>query len=323
MSATAPRFDAEAALREAENNFHRPTTRRSYRNAWRRFERWADDAGLDAYPASVEAIKTYLAWLATPEERGGAGLTKSSMELALAAVTHKHEDCDPNPARDRTLRKRTMPGLRSMCRPGPGQAPALDEKRAAQVFSGLEEETRTGNTPKRRANAARDLACLRLMWAAMLRRGEAVGLRWRDIRIIDENAATVTLTRTKTSDEAVTVPITHPPTVAAIKAWREASSHTAPNDSVFGRRYRGRWGRTQPGALNSRFARISRRLGLDVHLSTHSARVGGAVCAARAGATFASIQSKGRWKDGATVSRYLQTAGMDVEGNGTVPLPSI
>lgn len=164
-------------------------TIRAYESDWRQFEGWCDERGLEALPARVEAVATWLAVLAQ------AGRADSTIGRHLAAIgwQHRQQGHVPPTARDdRMVIADTLAGIRREARTRPSNRKAAisagDMLRMIAAVRGIG------------SRAVRDRAILALGLASALRRSELVGLALADIQLVKEGAR-ITIRSSKTDQE--------------------------------------------------------------------------------------------------------------------------
>lgn len=277
----------EAILAAVEDS-RRPATRRAYAGAWRKFTEWAEAEGLDSLPADPMTVAAYLV------HRAGQGLSMSSLEMDRKAIGYNHRIAgQANPASSEGVRA-TMAGLRNQAtdkgRNDPRQARGLTarlltriEDTAHRPRTGPSGRTESAGFARRRGNV--DIALVSVMRDALLRRGEAAELRWRDIEFIHDGSARLTIRRSKTSATSAVQFIGLKASVA-LRYIRPADPD--PDARVFGIAT----GRTIP----NRIAAMARAAGLGEGFTGHSPRVGMAQDLTAKGLGLTAIMVAGRWK---------------------------
>ena len=276
------------AVTEAVQRSRRPTTRRVYEGAWRRFRAWAEAEGLVPLPADPLTVAAYLV------HRAATGLSMASIAMDRKAISHYHRRAGhPTPTATEGVR-RTVAGLVNKAvedgRNEPRQARALTAealeaiRRTAHLpRSGPSGRTESPATAHRRGNV--DIAIASVMRDAMLRRSEAAELRWNDVKFTADGSARVTVRNSKTS-AIPSVLYVGPEAAAALRKIR-------PEDVMRHERALGfRTGR----AISNRIAAMAMAAGLGEGFSGHSPRVGMARDLTAAGAGLAAIMVAGRWK---------------------------
>ena len=159
-------------------------TIRAYKGAWDRFVRWCEDNDLESQPAHHRAVMVYLVGLAD------AGLSVSTVQVALAAINHAHKLGNAMEPGAHAEVKLTMRGIRR-------RAPRENRARpllADQIKSIIRE---LGNSVRDK----RDRALLTVGFAGAFRRSEIVELNWDDIEFDEERGAVIYLRQSKTDQE--------------------------------------------------------------------------------------------------------------------------
>ncbi len=277
----------EAILAAVEGS-RRPATRRAYAGAWRRFREWAEGEGLRSLPADPMTVAAYLVY------RTKQGLSMSSLEMDRKAIGYYHKAAgQQNPSASEGVRN-TLAGLRNQAtdkgRNDPRQARGLTARLLARIeeTACLPRRGPSGRTESVRAAVRRgnlDIALVTVMRDALLRRGEAAELRWRDIEFIHDGSARVTIRRSKTSSASAVQFIG---LKAAIALRHIRPPDPDPSARVFGIA-RGR-------TISNRIAAMARAAGLGEGFTGHSPRVGMAQDLTASGMGLTAIMVAGRWK---------------------------
>ena len=276
------------AVTEAVQRSRKPATRRMYESAWRRFRSWAEGEGVEALPAEPITVAAYLA------HRAAAGLSMATIAMDRKAISHYHRRAGlPTPTATEGVR-RTFAGLVNKAveegRNESRQARAL----TAEVLEAIRRTAHrarsgpTGRTESEyhaRLRGDMDIAIASVMRDAMLRRGEAAGLRWGDVKFVADGSGRVTLRSSKTS-AVPTVLYVGPEAAAALRRVRP--DNVIRHSRVFGLRS----GR----AISNRVAAMAKAAGLGEGFSGHSPRVGMARDLTAAGVGLTAIMVAGRWK---------------------------
>ena len=297
-------------------------TKRAYLQALRTFRAWLRDAGL---PGNLEKDpETIATYLKAALERG-AGI--DSLEQLLKAVTARHareittlqaeaarlhgaiRDAaleaakKPSPATVEPVPS-TMAWIRSRHQAAPRQAAPLTAA-ALQLIRATSRTPRiTGSgrteTPEQADRRARfDLAIIGTMRDAMLRVSEAAALRWKDVQLLPDGTAVVTIRRSKTDKRRVgAVRELGPPTVEDLVQIRPEPPD--PDASLFG---------LAPASISRRIAAAARTAGLGDGFTGHSPRVGMAQDLRANGASLVDLQDAGRWKNPSMPARYTRAQG--------------
>ena len=276
------------AITAAVEQSRRPSTRRAYSRAWARFERWADAEGLQSLPSDPVTVAAYFA------HRAAEGLSPATLAMDRKAISQHHRSRGhANPTASEGV-KLTLAGLRNQAfeegRGEPRQAQGLTAA-ALDSIRATAWHPRTGPTGRRESvDAARrraevDIAIASVMRDALLRRGEAAGLRWDAVEFWGDGSARVTIRRSKTTNGSALLYIGRE---AADDLRRIRPVDVCPRDRVFGFRC----GRS----ISNRIAAMARAAGLGDGFSGHSPRIGMAQDLTAAGVGLPAIMVAGRWK---------------------------
>ena len=271
------------ALESALADALAPNTRRAYSAAWRSFTDYAAGSGECVMPALPEVVAGFVA------TRQVAGLSISSIRLALAAIAKAHQvQGHGNPCAHTLVRETVRGFARQQSTRTRRQAKPLTVEAVAAIRGSL--------NGKADANwrTARDIALVSVLASAALRRSEASALTWRDV---DLESQTLTVRRSKTDQDgegAVVALSQHAVRdLARLRTMRPADDGA----SVF-------------GVSDSQICRIVKRLaeqaGLGTGFSGHSGRVGVAITMTKAGAPAQVVQRQGRWTDSKMLSTYTR-----------------
>ena len=273
-----------AAVAESQ----RPSTRKAYAAAWKRFQAWAQREGVRSLPAEPVTVAAYLV------HRDAVGLSLASLAMDRKAISFFHRRAGlPTPTASEGV-KMAIAGVRNRAaeRGGPERRQARGLREAE-----LKAITDTAHIPRlypsgrmespgaARTRGVVDIAIVSVMRDALLRRQEAADLRWADVKFRPDGSSRVTIRRSKTSNKSAVLYLGVRAT-AALNRIRLDSP--IPNTRVFGVR-RGR-------TISTRIATVCREAGLGAGFSGHSPRVGMAQDLAAHGAGLVAIMNAGRWK---------------------------
>lgn len=289
----------------AADDSYADNTKIAYHSAWARFVNWCEEEGYDSLPAAPQTVAAFFT------SRAEAGRSTSTLSLDRAAIRHFHlEQGYANPAASpgvaRVLRGLRRRAAKSPTNRGRGQVTGLTAEHLAAIRATAKLQ-RTGPTGKIEAEksalrrGAVDVALISTMRDALLRRSEAVDLRWRDIEFRRDGTGRVTIRRSKTDQEAEgAVLFISAPTVRDLEAIR---GDAAESDRVFGL--------TNGRSIANRIKAAAKAAGLQGTFSGHSPRVGFAMDLAAAGFSTTQLQIVGRWASARMPSHYArsETAG--------------
>lgn len=285
-----------------------PSTRRAYKAAWAAFLAWTDRQGHESLPAAPETVAAYLV------QRADTGLSKSTLAIARAAISHQHRDAglsDPtaNDGVRKVLRGLNRKLVQSKGRQKQATGLTAEGLAAIRATATLPRSGPTGRTESEAAAAKRgaiDIALCSVMRDAMLRRSEAAALIWTDVAFRTDGTARVTVRHSKTDQEGEgAVCFVGKDATKALKAIRPDEYDAEAR--VFG---------LQSGnAISLRIKKAAEAAGLDGNYSGHSPRVGMTTDLVAAGASLAAVQVAGRWKSARMPGQYARG---ELAGNGAV-----
>lgn len=293
------------AVVAAATEAHAPKTLRAYRTAWSQFVAWCVDEGYEALPCKPETVAAYLA------HRAEAGLSRSTLSIDRAAIRYHHEVKGFDPTGSAGV-KRVMRGLRRRAA-GKVQRQATGIRAAdlgaIRATACLPRSGPTGRTESEAAAKHRgevDIALISTMRSALLRRSEAVALRWADIEFRNDGTGRLLIRRSKSDQEGEgAVAFLVPDAVKALKTMRPEDAK--PTDRVFGLRT----GRS----ISNRIRAMAAAAGLEGDFSSHSGRVGMTCDLVAAGESVSAIQEAGRWKSPRMPAAYARN---EIAGQGAV-----
>lgn len=293
------------AVVAAATEAHAPKTVSSYRTAWKQFVAWCAAEGYEALPCEPTTVAAYLT------HRAEAGLSRSTLSIDRAAIRYHHEAEGYDPTGSAGVR-RVMRGLRRRAA-GTAQKQATGIRAtdlgAIRATACLRRSGPTGRTESEAAAKRRgevDIALISVMRDAMLRRSEAVALRWTDISFRDDGTGRVLICRSKGDQEGEGVVVFIGKSAArALKAIQPEEFD--PEGRVFGL--------TSGRAISMRIAAAAKAAGLVGEYSGHSPRVGMAKDLVAAGASVAAVQVAGRWRSARLPAMYARG---ELAGQGAV-----
>lgn len=170
-------------------------TLRGYRTDWSEFTKWCEDAEVPAFPATAQAISTYLTYLA----KHGAKVGTMSRRLSAIRFAHQLRDL-PDPTKSARVIA-VWEGIRRTHGAPPEQAAPLMPPDLWEVLAAIPRE-KTWKARKRPSEfdlaGARDRALILLGFVGALRRSEIVGI---DVEHLEEHrrGLVVHLPRSKTN----------------------------------------------------------------------------------------------------------------------------
>ncbi|MBO9555127.1 site-specific integrase [Cellulomonas sp.] len=262
-----------------------PSTREAYASAWRQWAIWCDGRRITALPADPLAVCGYLV------ERAEQGVSISTIDLACAAISHRHQDLDlPTPVGDEIVR-RVRRGLRRTIGVAPRRrAHPLSTQQVRRLVLAIDPSARAGR---------RDRALILLGFAGALRRSELAALRLDDVRR-EPGGLVLTVRRSKTDayahGEVVAVASgSHPDTdpVTALADWIELRG-AAPGPLFTSVRHGGAEEPISGSAVARMLRRRAQAAGMPERITGHSLRAGHATEAARGGVSLERIVAQTR-----------------------------
>ena len=174
-----------------------PATRRVYRSLWLNFDRWCRSRGYDALPAAAVAVAAFLAARAQTS-------SAATLSLSAAAIGYYHRQHSlPNPTDSQGV-KLVLAGLARQHRAGSQrQAKGLSREDLAAIKATvcrprIGRGGRLESVRYARNRGLKDIALCSIMWDAMLRRSEAAGLTWSDVRRAADGSGRLTVRYSKT-----------------------------------------------------------------------------------------------------------------------------
>ncbi|MEX5247592.1 UNVERIFIED_CONTAM: tyrosine-type recombinase/integrase [Kocuria sp. CPCC 205295] len=172
-------------------------TLRAYDRAWRSFEGFTDQHGLDALPAHPQTVGWYVAWLAQQtHDDGTPARGVSSVRQDLAGIAHVHLRAGLlDPTAHQSVRD-LVRGLSRLRAARPAQRRALLRDDVLRVIAAMEHDVYPIGV-----SAHRDTLALWLGFAGALRRSEAAGLHLSQLHLDDHDGVHVRVGKSKADQE--------------------------------------------------------------------------------------------------------------------------
>ena len=278
-----------------------PATRTAYAAAWQAFSTFTAGMSAEKLPAAAYVVALYLAQVG----RQGAPAT---VRLHAAAIAAFHRDAGhENPCVHIGVR-RTIQGHQRRNAGAQAQALPLDAT-AAEAAIAAAEYPRIGRggrletTRQAARRAAVDIALIRVMRDAMLRRTEAAALVWEDIQAAGDGSGRLRVRISKTDASGAGAVLYLSP--AAMTALADIPEK-GPEFPVFG---------LSPAQICRRIAKAAKVAGLPDGFSGHSPRIGMAIDLARAGTGLPQLMQAGRWQSPRMPASYTRN---EAAGSGAV-----
>lgn len=281
-------------IEEAMEGYSR-NTQLAYAGQWSRFVEWLEDNGqVTALPIAPDQIRKYLRF---QSEQGKSAATLGQICKAIDAY---HAGADlPKPSSIPSVKK-TLRELRRQSRTTPSQAHPLTDENLQQIIRTATKPRPFGSgrvETKERAlrRGLVDIALIRTMRDAQLRRGEAEMLKWSDIKRIPEGAGLLAISFSKTdpTGEGAVQYLS----ADTMKALAKIKKFRGTKDFIFG---------LCGAQIARRIKAVCAAAGLDGIYSGHSPRVGMTVDMVRKDISTAAVQQAGRWKSPSMVQHYTR-----------------
>lgn len=269
-------------------------TRRAYEHALRALEEWLSGRAL-----TDALVAEYLTC------RHDEGLAPSSLSMIPAAIQFASR-LSGRASPLGLLTENTMMGIRKEGRErGNGQVTGISFMEARFMAAQIAGDGVRG---------IRDAAIIALMSDCMLRIGELVAVRPKDVTDITDGTGRLHLPRSKTDQEGEGATLfIGAPTMDRLKTWMGKVEEQLGSVDVSGPLFHAlrKGGKIQPTGLSARAVRkniqsYAARLKLKGRFSGHSFRVGTAQSLAQERATLAQLQSVGRWKSARMPASYCR-----------------
>lgn len=208
-----------------------PHTQRAYRAQWRLFSEWTSRRGMVRLPASPDTVSKYL----SNRAKSGSGVSTIRASAAAIAAVHRLYGFR-SPTYSRVVRS-TLRRLAYRYRRAAVSARPLTDIAVYAIQKGaLKRRVGRGGFRERRSMAMRrgkcDVALVRLVSDASLRRSEAAALVWEDVTTLPKGRGLIKIRRAATSSESCERIVVSRDTMRALSAIR--SKAATPEMSVFG-----------------------------------------------------------------------------------------
>ena len=207
-------------------------TQRAYRTQWRLFKEWTLQQGMVRLPASPNSVATYLA------DRHRRGTSLSAIRVSAAAISAVHRLWGfRSPTHTESVRSTLKQLAHSDRRPTISIQPLTDRAVIAIQNAALTRRIGRGGFREKRSRARRrgrvDIALIRLLRDASLRRAEAAALVWEDITPLSKGGGLIRVRRAYASSgkSEKSIPVSRD-TMRALRAIRP--KNTTPHMSIFG-----------------------------------------------------------------------------------------
>ena len=278
-----------------------PHTERNYARAVAAFRTWCTELGRVFFPAGPQDIQEYLTALSK------RGLRYASIRAARAAIADAHRLAGyPDPTRAPVVEE-----LMSELRQGDGGHPQIARALRSSAMdrirnSACNPRAVTGARPRRESSEAAltrgltDVAIIKVMSEAGLRRSEVATLRWRDITVREDGWGVITRPG-KSGRESERLVGTA--CLADLDAIR--GPYASPDDLVFG---------LSPSQIGRRVRAAAQEAGLGDGYTGQSCRIGKVYDLSEEGGSLSEIKAAGGWKSSTMPLRYrhMMKAGGDV-----------
>ena len=281
------------AIAEEPMESYARNTRRAYAGQWAQFLGWLEaDGRPTSLPIDPELIQQYL------RHKTAMGRSVNTLGQICKAIDCYHDNTNlPKPCSIPAVKK-TLKILRRQARHAPRQAHPLTVEHLQAIVTTATRRRPFGpgkmETEKRaRRRGLVDVALIRTMRDAQLRRGEVEALKWSDIETQDHGAGLLTIPFSKT-DQNGQGSIQYL-SADTMKALNRIKKFRGRHEVVFG---------LCAAQISRRIKAACNAAGLDDNYSGHSPRVGMTLDQVRSDISLAAIQQAGRWKTPAMVQHY-------------------
>lgn len=185
--------ELETISRGLEENTLSVNTRRAYDKAWRSFESFCADHGLEPLPAHPESVRWYVAWMSTQaDEWGTPRFALATIRQYLAGVCERHLRhgyLDPTGHRAVSDLVRGLAKLRAE---RPVRKRPLLRDDVLRIIESMDHESFPSVV-----SSSRDAAAIWLGFAGALRRSEAAALRMNSLELSARDGVIVHVGRSK------------------------------------------------------------------------------------------------------------------------------
>ena len=250
-------------------------TQRAYRTQWRLFKEWTLQQGLVRLPASPDTVARFL------YDRHSRGASLSTIRASTAAIAAVHRLCDfPLPSQHAQIVRSTLKQLsHSYTLPISSVQPLTDRDVNAIQSTALTRRIGRGGFREKRSRASRrgrvDIALVRLLKDASLRRTEAATLAWGDVITLPKGQGLIRVPCSYAAGKSEKrIPVSHE-TMRALRAIR--SKAATPDTPVFGlsesQVYRRVKAAASAAGLGDGFGGDSGRAGARITIQSRQSRV--------------------------------------------------
>ena len=287
-------------LRDAHQHNWSDNTLLVYEKLSGYFDEWCGEMGFQSLPAHPAVVSLYLC------KRASAGKSVSTLRCSVAAIGYCHvQKGYPSPSSNLGLQS-VMGGLARMHGRMPRRVHGITAEEFVKIAGAAREPRRNETVAQAERRAALDLSLISFMRDGLLRRGEAAAARWRDLQVVEAEAApggrrgvlTIPFSKNDPTGEGAVVLISGQ-TLDLLDRMRD----------FYPRRRRARMGRIFPiGArqMANVISAAAKAAGLSGAYSGHSPRVGMVVDLVDDGVEKASLMKEARWSSERMISVYTR-----------------
>lgn len=272
-------------------------TRRNYKQVFDRFTAWCERRGVQSLPALPDMVEAYLTELAD------AGYSVAYIRGIWAGIRHYHRNGGHHDVASNESIAETLSGIvRNYARPqaqAKGMTAYVVAKIEAHAFDRRVLGGRTRRMESAKAAQQRgvvDIAIIRVMRDAMLRRSEAATLTWGDLQVEPDGSGLIRVVKSKNDQQGRGKKLfLSKGAVEALMVIRPQDHF--PGDSIFG---------LSDSQIARRIRTAAIQAGVGDGYSGHSARVGMAQDLNAGGAELPALMNAGRWKTPTMPARYTE-----------------